>query len=655
MRELLAFKIKLDKDSKIKMLLGILLAVVCIFCWQKWFPGSASSMLMSVCFGSVFLAAGCLKIQANTDRAARFLNVLWGICGILVVIIAALPSDYSAAGLYRTGLNLLCAFIVAAFFLTVTGSWRIAANLTICALTLLIGLNLIVFMFRGKELSIGDFRAAKTALSVVGQYKFRMTKRILMLCSFFVLALFSQCALPAFPKKRGSALRRRIVPLLGTVALILVLNFGAAKEAVTSWSFDGTTVNGYLLNFYLGVRDAFIKAPDGYSPEIVQAYAEAHKPEEKQTQDLPNILVIMDESFSDFRIYGKDFTTDVPVTPFIDSLSENVVKGYALTSIHGGQTPNAEFEFLTGNSMGFLPSGSVPYQQYISETHFSIAHLLDDYGYYSFATHPYHASGWSRSTVYPHLGLGNYSFLKDYPKEKLLRTYVSDQEMFEYVLDCLDEDRDGKPLFLMGITMQNHGGYLYEGADFTETVHLEEGFRRDYPEADQYLSLMNETDRAVEYLLGQLQNYPEDTIVVFFGDHQPNLGTGFTEELNGGALNTLDEKMRLYTVPFFIWANYDIEEAVVPCTSLNYLSRYLLECAGLELPAYYRILKDIEETIPAINALGYYSPEKGRYATFDEAEGKEAEMLEMYENVQYNNLFDKKNRNYELFGQYLTP
>lgn len=636
------------------MLVGILLAAVSFLCWQIWFPGNAATLALGIAFAAAFLAFGLLRFRAETDNAARFLNVLWSVCSIVAVIFVALPTQYTVKGLYMIALNLLCASIVVSFFLVMTASWRPAVNLTICALALLIGLNLIVFAFRGKELVIGDIRAAKTALSVVGQYKFRMTKRFLLLCSCFALAIFSQFAVPVLPDKKRKAIRTRISALLGTLIMMLILHFGSAGITVVSWGFEGTTFNGYLLNFYLGVCDASIKAPDYYAPETVEMYEKAYRADDTQTQNKPNIIVIMDEAFSDLNIYGQELTTNIPSTPFIDSLTENTVKGYALTSIYGGKTVNSEFEFLTGHSMAFLPSDSVPYQHYIYNDAYSLAWLLKSYGYSPYGTHPYHASGWSRSTVYPYLGLGDFSFLTDYPQEKLLRTFVSDQEMFEYVLDHLYEERDGQPLFLMGITMQNHGGYQYEGDDFTETVYLT-GLSREYPAADQYLSLLNETDRAVEYLLSELQDYSEDTIVVFFGDHQPNLGMEIVEELHGGPLDTLDERMLQYTVPFFIWANYDIEEAVVPCTSLNYLSRYVLECAGLELPAYYRILKDIEETIPAINAYGYYSREKSRYVTFDEAEGREAEMLEMYENIQYNNLFDKENRNYELFGQYLSP
>lgn len=585
MRSLFAFGIKFEKN-KLKMLSGLLLALISTFCWLMCFPGSTVAAAMAALFAAAFLMVGCLRFDAKTERAAGFLNILWGIVSIVAVMAISLPLAFPADFLYKSCLNLLCALVMAACFFAITASWRAASNLTISALALLIGVNLVVFALRGKELAVGDFRAAQTALSVVGQYSFPMTKKFLCLCSIYILMMFSQFSIPCFPARKTPVIRLRAAGLLAAVFMVLLLNAGSAGISIKGWGTEGTDFNGYLLNFYLGIRDSFVEEPDNYSLETVEEFSAAYAEETKESAEKvkPNIIVIMDEAFSDLNIYERPLTTNVPVTPFIDSLSENVVKGYALTSIFGGKTANSEFEFLTGHTMGFLPSDSVPYQQYIFEDICSIAHVLNTYGYASFATHPYLATGWSRSTVYPYLGLSDFTFIEDYPQESIMRTYVSDQEMFEYVLEHLNAERGEAPLFLMGVTMQNHGGYQYEGKNFTKTIELE-GFSREYPEVEQYLSLLRETDRAVEYLLTELQNYPEDTIVVFFGDHQPNLGTAILEELNGGAFDTLDERMLQYTVPFFIWANFDIEEDFISCTSINYLPRYVLECAGLELPA----------------------------------------------------------------------
>lgn len=113
----------------------------------------------------------------------------------------------------------------------------------------------------------------------------------------------------------------------------------------------------------------------------------------------------MNESFADFRVIGN-LETNQEVMPFYDSLTENTTKGYALSSVFGAKTPDSEWEFLTGNSMAFLPAGSVPYQQYVSEKNaYSLVDNLKQQDYTCVAMHPYYATGWSRDKVYPGIGL----------------------------------------------------------------------------------------------------------------------------------------------------------------------------------------------------------------------------------------------------------
>ena len=101
--------------------------------------------------------------------------------------------------------------------------------------------------------------------------------------------------------------------------------------------------------------------------------------------------------------------------------------------------------------------------------------------------------------------------------------------------------------------------------------------------------------------------------------------------------------MLKYKVPFFIWANYDIEEQKDVETSINYLSTYLLETCGFELPAYNKFLCDAERRIPIITGNGYFSMSNGCFIPISEASGEEKETLNQYQILQYNNLFDKKN------------
>ena len=47
--------------------------------------------------------------------------------------------------------------------------------------------------------------------------------------------------------------------------------------------------------------------------------------------------------------------------------------------------------------------------------------------------------------------------------------------------------------------MQNHGGYTYTGDNYTKSISLND-YGSKFPEVEQYLSLIHETDKAVEHL-----------------------------------------------------------------------------------------------------------------------------------------------------------
>ena len=79
-----------------------------------------------------------------------------------------------------------------------------------------------------------------------------------------------------------------------------------------------------------------------------------------------------------------------------------------------------------------------------------------------------------------------------------------------------------------------------------------------------------------------------------FGDHQPKLEDEFYELLYGKDLNSLNikEMQKKFTVPFVIWANYDIKEQEnVKLTSANYLSTLMLKQTNLKMTPYNQYLQ----------------------------------------------------------------
>lgn len=85
---------------------------------------------------------------------------------------------------------------------------------------------------------------------------------------------------------------------------------------------------------------------------------------QNKTTKKPNVIAIMNESFADLKAVG-DLQTSKDYMPFFRKLKENTIKGYTYSSVFGGNTANSEFEFMTGNTLAFLPDNSVPYQLFL--------------------------------------------------------------------------------------------------------------------------------------------------------------------------------------------------------------------------------------------------------------------------------------------------
>ena len=150
----------------------------------------------------------------------------------------------------------------------------------------------------------------------------------------------------------------RILSASVAVFAIVYVGLQSVNTVTETWEKKGTYRNGYLLNFALSIRDSFVEKPEHYSAEAVKAIEEGYSKAEDtgNVSEKPVIIAIMDESFADLGAMGN-LKTNQEVMPFISSLKENAIYGKALASVYGAKTPNSEWEFMTGNSMAWLPSG----------------------------------------------------------------------------------------------------------------------------------------------------------------------------------------------------------------------------------------------------------------------------------------------------------
>ena len=124
---------------------------------------------------------------------------------------------------------------------------------------------------------------------------------------------------------------------------------------------------GAVASFLMNIKYMAVEQPKDYSDENVSNIMASIS--ERETSKVtsadaesPNVIAIMNESWADFESFGN-LELSESVMDYIQSL--DAVRGSAYASVFGAGTSTSEFEFLTGNSMAFLPSGSIPYQQYI--------------------------------------------------------------------------------------------------------------------------------------------------------------------------------------------------------------------------------------------------------------------------------------------------
>ncbi len=544
--------------------------------------------------------------------------------------------------------NILLFELAAGILFCLTGRYKAACRIEACAAMLFGIANAYVVRFRTNPLVPWDLFSVRTAANVAGNYDFTPDARMIAVTLAFLILMAALIPVRIRPWRLVFWKRW----LLGGVLTLCLVCFA---DTLQQESFQNrhflynklftpvymTNVDGIAVTFVMNLAYMSIERPEGYSAaeakELLAEYEQTALTAETEEEELPNLIVVMNESFADLSALGS-LQTSRDYLPFLHRLQNgapDTVTGTLHVSVCGGNTANTEFEFLTGNTMAFLPQGSIPYQQYLTGECPSLASHLKSLGYQTVATHPYYANGWERDTVYPWLGFSESLFLDAYDMAPRVRNYVSDMGCVDKIIELYENKAEGRPIFIFNVTMQNHGGYQDLYPNFTPEITAE-GIENI--SLEQYLSLAELSDRSLEALIEYFSQAPERTVVVFFGDHQPG-DTVAAPVLaqNGMRWNALteDELPLRYEVPYVIWANYDIEEAKNADTSANYLGAQVCARAGIPADGYRQYLLDQSSVVPVLSAV--------RTETAAQTgEEEENESLLRYRKLQYYMIFDQK-------------
>lgn len=545
--------------------------------------------------------------------------------------------------------NVLLYEIVAVilFFLFRNVKWAIRVE---GVFAMIIGLiNYYVYTFRSLPLVPWDILSIETALSVADNYNFMPSLRVVAVFFCFMLVLFLEGFLE-FSLKEWKWYQSLLPALafcfaLGSFSHVLQQEDFQNSHRMYNKLFTPVRVwqvNGFVLTMVMELPYLSVEKPEGYNEEEMKSLLAEYEQDDKdmeESAEKANIIVMMNEAFSDLSVLG-DFVASEEYMPYVHSLmagEENTISGYLNVSVCGGNTANTEFEFLTGNTMAFLPQGSIPYQQYIHKEIPALPSYLKTFGYQTYAMHPYHAGGWDRDTVYPFLGFDNTEFLPDYIYREYIRDYVSDRTCVKKIIETYEQKEENSPAFIFNVTMQNHGSYgdMYE--NFTPDITVK-GVQS--ASLSTYLSLLKKSDKALEEMLAYFSAVDEPVVVVFFGDHQPNDTVAQPIlRLNGLSYDSLtEEQLNLrYQVPYVIWSNYPMDTKTGENISVNYLAGKVLEAAGLPLSSYQAFLQELSMEFPVISAQRIENTGGGNRNL-----NEKSEILQKYQKLQYYQLFGKQ-------------
>lgn len=445
----------------------------------------------------------------------------------------------------------------------------------------------------GKDFLLSDIRLAGTVAGVINNVQVQ-GKSILHYVLFAGLVVLFFTAFHfaykkwCFLEKKETRRKNAVFYFMVIISFLLFIR----SDMVEVLNYSGATRYGTVYNLVLNINN--LKKPTHYDT-FMEDIAEKESSETKEkAEETPNIIIIMNESFSDLQMAGK-FDTNQDYMPFTRQLLAETPSGTAYSSVWGNNTVSSEMEVLTGIPTGLTVKGCDFYQKYCQSPKESLVSHLKDYGYRTVGLHPYNGDGYNRANAWDAFEFDETYFEEDFPEDsRRVRKYISDEAFYDKIISCYEESEE--PLFAFGVSMQNHAAYR---TDYDGDITLTD---MDYEDVDEYLSLIHESDQALERLIQYFENADEETVILFFGDHQPLIDTDFYTDIIGKDYFklTIDEQALTYQVPYFIWTNYETDHDVPEKTSMNYLPHILLESAGIPENAWFAFTGEVEEQFPVV-------------------------------------------------------
>lgn len=527
-------------------------------------------------------------------------------------------------------LNLWPVAALALLFYFLLGNAWYGAGLTTLIWGLLSYINLVKVDARGDPFVPGDILLLTEGMEAVGSYQLNMHwgKLALLLVLSLALILLGTGVKSARP--------RLVIRLVA--ALTVVAAFGTTMAFLYPDSELYDRMEGPNRANVPAVYEAFgfpycflhnfnlypVDKPPGYNAQEAASYEDTYREAEAAPETAPNILMVMCEAFTDLPNQAAfTYTGETNPIAAYNRLAEQTLSGHLVVSNTGAGTANTEFDVLTGMMTNRIGTGTTSAFRVVHRNIDSIPRMLTQAGYRTFFLHPGQNWFYNRESVYSYLGITDQVFQDAFSRSDLVGDWISDAGFLRVLKESLEARQGDTPLFTYAVTIQNHQSY---GAG-------KYGYVPDPPQTDialsdaarTYLSVyfkgLQDSAAMLEELTEYLDSLDAPYLLVFFGDHQPNLGGHYLayRELdpNYGSTDTVEETLQPYTVPYLIWGNaayrqdhdllaqaqaWNLPETI----SSHYLGALTCQLAGYQgHDGYFDFLNALREQLPVSSVYGY--------------------------------------------------
>ena len=484
-------------------------------------------------------------------------------CAVLYFVIEAIcRHSFTEAWSYMTEKPLVFAYNTAFIFTTMLIAylfrrrcfWRIFVG----SFWLFLGIvNGLLLLNRVTPFTGPDVKNLTDGLSIAKKYLSQTEMTVGAVClgivGLLLLILFIKG-----PKYRGKMRYKLIIPMIlaGAVAFGGVTQLALEKRVLSNYFGNIAFAYedyGYPYCLVTTIFNTGISSPRDYSKSEVKRIekTEENLPETKEKENYPNILFLQLESFFDPTLVNYLDISEDPIPNFRKLMKEYSSGYYKVPSVGAG-TANTEFESITGMSLHYFGPGEYPYKSILKETTCESApYVLKNLGYTAHAVHNNEANFYGRKSIFPNLGFDTFTsaeYMKDENQKNPLG-WIKDSVLTDEIIKCLDSTEG--PDYVYTISVQGHGDYpaepVLEDPEITVSGAPTDELNNKW---EYYVNEIHEMDTFVGELVEALSSYPEDVVLVMYGDHLPTMGL---------TVEDLDNKY-LFQTEYVMWNNFGMKK-----------------------------------------------------------------------------------------------